>query len=223
MMKKYPHTWVIIPAYNEEKYIAHVLHKLKKTWKNIVVVDDGSSDKTFLHAHKVIPHTLRHPLNLGKGAALKTGCEYAFNKLQADSVIFFDADDQHDAALLPEFARNLQEHPVVLGVRSFDTRMPLIRIVLNRIGSVLVLILFGAYVPDIPCGFKAFTKKAFPLLKWNSSDYAVEMEIAAKIAKNKLDFVTVSIPTIYHDLDRGMNLLDTFAVVRQLITWRLSR
>ncbi len=222
-MKNYPTTWVIVPAYNEEKYVAHVLQKLKKTWSNIIVIDDGSHDKTFEIAQKIVPHTLRHPLNLGKGAALKTGCEYAFSVLKAEAVIFFDADDQHDATLLPAFAESLQHHAVVLGVRSFDTRMPLLRIMLNRLGSVLVLLLFGSYVPDIPCGYKGFTKTAYTYLKWNSRDYAVEMEIAAKIAKNKLDFMTISIPTIYHDLDRGMNLLDTFAVVRQLIAWRLSK
>ena len=61
------------------------------------------------------------------------------------------------------------------------------------------------------------------MVTWQSRDYAVEMEIAAKIAKYDLNFVTVLIPTIYHDLDRGMNLIDTLAVVRQLLGWRISK
>ncbi len=222
-MKKDSNVWVIIPAYNEEKYIGDVLRKLKKYWKNIVVVDDGSSDGTFEAASTVCQHTLQHTLNLGKGAALKTGCEYAFKKLRAESVIFFDADDQHDPRLISIFAQELKIHAVVLGVRAFDNRMPLLRILLNRIGSVLVLLLFGKYIPDIPCGYKALSKRAYSVIQWKSLDYAVEMEIAAMIAKYKLNFVTISIPTIYHDLDRGMNLLDTLAVVRQLLEWRRSR
>lgn len=216
-------TWVVIPAYNEEKYIERVLTKLTKTWTNIIVVDDGSSDATYEVACRCVKHTLKHVLNLGKGAALKTGSQYAFEKLGAESVIYFDADDQHDASLLPVFAEALKEHEAVLGVRAFDNRMPFIRILLNRVGSLLVLFLFGAYIPDIPCGFKALSKKAFTKISWISQDYAVEMEIAAKIAKYKLDFTTIPIPTIYHDLDRGMNLLDTLGIVRQLVEWRISK
>lgn len=222
-MHDFSTTWVIIPAYNEEKYIQPVLEKIKKNWRNIIVVDDGSQDKTYELAKKSVTHTLRHRINLGKGSALKTGSLYAFEKLGAQNVIFFDADDQHDSTLLPVFAEALENHEVVLGVRAFDNRMPFIRILLNRVGSLFVLFLFGAYIPDIPCGFKALSKRAFQLINWQSNDYAVEMEIAAKLAKHKLDFTTISIPTIYHDLDRGMNFLDTLAIVRQLVEWRLTK
>ncbi len=216
-------TWVVIPAYNEQKYIQRVLEKIKKSWANIIVVDDGSDDKTYELARTTVTHTLRHAINLGKGAALKTGSQYAFDKLGAQHVIFFDADDQHDPTLIPFFAEALKKHEVVLGVRAFDNRMPFIRILLNRVGSLFVLFLFGAYIPDIPCGFKALSKKAFTTINWQSQDYAVEMEIAAKLAKYKLDFSTIPIPTIYHDLDRGMNFLDTLAIVRQLVEWRLTK
>lgn len=215
--------WVIIPALNEEKYIATVLQKVAAVTSNIIVVSDGSTDKTVEIAQRTTPHVLAHRVNLGKGAALKTGCEYAFSQLSAHSVVFFDGDDQHKPELLPEFAEKLETHDVVCGVRSFDNKMPLLRIFLNRLGSFAVLLLFGKYIPDIPCGYKGLTQKAYQKINWKAQDYAVEMEIAARMAQYNLSFDVVSVPTIYHDLDRGMSFLDTLTVITQLISWRLFR
>jgi glycosyltransferase involved in cell wall biosynthesis len=212
--------WVIIPAYNEQKYIARVLERVLKVTSNIILVDDGSKDLTFKIASEQIPQVLRHQINLGKGAALKTGAEYAFSELQATGIIFFDGDDQHDPNLLRTFATGLQTSEVVLGVRAFDNKMPLLRIMMNRLASFLVLLFFGKYIPDIPCGFKALSESAYKKINWKSRDYAVEMEIAARVAQYDLKFSEVSIPTVYHDLDRGMTILDTISIVPQFISWR---
>jgi polyprenyl-phospho-N-acetylgalactosaminyl synthase len=214
--------WIIIPGLNEEKYIATVLKKVQNYTKNIIVVDDGSTDKMPDIASKYTNHVLSHPINLGKGAALKTGCEYAFKKLKAEAVIFIDSDDQHDPSELALFYTALQHSDVVFGVRSFDEHMPLIKIMMNRLASVIVYILFGSYIPDIPNGYKAISKKAYKKLAWDSSDYAVEMEIASRTAKYKVPFTTVQIKTIYHDFDRGMTILDTLRMITKIISWRIS-
>ena len=91
---------------------------------------------------------------------------------------------------------------------------------MNRLASVLILLLFGKYVPDIPCGFKALSRKAYNQIDWKSRDYAVEMEIAARIAQYDITFEEVPIPTVYHDLDRGMTILDTIHIIPQAISWR---
>lgn len=214
--------WVIIPGMNEEKYVATVLKKVRLQTNNIIFVDDGSKDKTASIAKKYTDHVLSHSVNLGKGAALKTGCEYAFKTLKADAVVFMDSDDQHDPTELPLFFKELQNNSVVFGVRAFDDKMPLIRIMGNRIASVLIYFLFGSYIPDIPSGFKAMTANAYKQLAWNSSDYAVEMEIAAKTAKYKKRFAVVQIKTIYHDLERGMTILDTLRMITKILSWRIS-
>ncbi|MDA1079235.1 MAG: glycosyltransferase family 2 protein [bacterium] len=214
--------WVIIPAYNEAKKLPVVLQKLNKQGFQYIVVDDGSSDQTLAVAQKHSEHVLSHKINLGKGAALKTGCEYAFSKLNGEGVIFFDADDQHEATEIELFAAALEAHDVVFGVRSFDENMPLIRIMLNRLASVFLMLLFGSYIPDIPSGFKALSKRAYKQVAWNSSDYSVEMEIAARVAKAKLDFVTIPVTTIYHELDRGMTFIDTLKVLLRALSWRIS-
>lgn len=214
--------WVIIPGMNEEKYVGTVLKKVKKQTNNIIFVDDGSRDKTAKIAKKYTSHVLSHSINLGKGAALKTGCEYAFKVLKAEAVVFMDSDDQHDPEELPLFFKELQNNSVVFGVRAFDDKMPLIRIIGNRIASVLIYFLFGSYVPDIPSGFKALTANAYKELAWNSSDYAVEMEIAARTAKYKKKYATIEIKTIYHDLERGMTILDTLRMITKILSWRIS-
>jgi len=222
MNMKQKNIWIIVPGLNEAKTIGLVLKDIKKISTNIIFVDDGSSDNSSEVAKKEISHVLRHKINLGKGSALKTGCEYAFKKLSAEAVIFMDADGQHDPEDLKLFFEALKEHEVVFGVRSFNEKMPLVRIFLNRVASLFVYLMFGSYVPDIPSGYKAMTKNAYEKLHWNSRDYAVEMEIAAKVAAKHIDYVTVPVRTIYNKLDRGMTLIDTFRVAGQMIGWRLS-
>jgi len=217
------HTWVIIPAYNEATYLSQVLTKLNKYWPNVVVVDDGSGDQTTTIAKKFTPHVLKHRVNLGKGAAMRTGADYALEHLHAKAIIFFDADDQHDPAMIKPMADALQQHPVVFGVRSFDNQMPLFRIIMNRVASVLILLFFGRYIPDIPSGFKGLTGKAYRQLNLQSSHYEIEMEIAARVAQFKIPFVEIAIPTIYHDYDRGMTLLNILHMAEKIISWRFSK
>ena len=217
------HTWIIVPGYNESKYIGSVLKRVSLVGEHIIVVDDGSQDTTAEIASKFTKHVLVHPVNLGKGAALKTGCEYAFHHCGAKAVIFVDSDDQHDPQELPKFMAELDNGAeVVFGLRSFDQRMPLIRILLNRVASVLIYFLFGSYIPDIPNGYKALTKSAYSRIKWESADYAVEMEIAARVAKYKVPYSVVEVSTIYHDLDRGMTILDTLKFVLRIFSWRIN-
>lgn len=216
-------TWILIPGYNEEKYLAQVLQKVKHFSKNVVYVDDGSSDRTVQIARRSLDHVLEHSMNLGKGAALKTGCEYIFHQLHADAVIFMDSDDQHDPAEIPEFIRLLEgKNQIVFGVRKFSSAsMPLLRFLGNKIASAGLATLFGTYIPDIPSGYKALTKRAYQKLQWKSTGYEVEMEIAAKVAKLKLPFAIHEIETIYHDEEKGMNLLEALKIFKSLIEWRV--
>jgi glycosyltransferase involved in cell wall biosynthesis len=214
--------WVIIPAYNESKYIKVVLRKVMTYGLPVIVVDDGSRDNTSQMAAQHATVVLTHRVNLGKGAALKTGCEFAFEQAKARAVILLDADDQHDPALLPAFKKALIDgYPVVLGVRDLS-KMPVVRSISNRLGSILIWLLFGTYLPDIPSGYKAFSAEIYPQLAWTATDYSVEMELAARIAKLKLNFLEVKIPTIYHDFDRGMTMLDVMSMIGKIFAWRVK-
>lgn len=212
---------VVVPVFNESEYIARVLKKLNATKYRYVIVDDGSSDNSVELARKYAEHVLVHRINLGKGAALTTGTEYAFTKLAARAVVFMDSDAQHNPSELDLFFEKLKEgHQVVFGVRSFDTAMPWIKITTNRTASVLVSWLYGVYIPDIPSGFKALTKEAYKQIAWSSINYSVELEIAVNVAKKRIPFSTVPVQTIYLDFNRGFHLLDALQMGFDLIRWR---
>jgi glycosyltransferase involved in cell wall biosynthesis len=156
---------------------------------------------------------------------MKTGAEYAFQNLAADVVIFMDGDDQHDPLDLPKFFTYFKQtyhKNLVFGVRSTDKKMPWSRAFGNRFASWLVKILFGRYISDIPSGFKAMTRDCYQKLAWQSSDYGVELEIACKTAKYRLAFAELPITTIYHDLNRGMNILDSIKMIYKIILWRVN-
>jgi glycosyltransferase involved in cell wall biosynthesis len=221
-MTKLPsNVWVVIPAYNESKYLATVLEKVAPFTSNCIVVDDGSRDKTAEIARKHTKYVLNHQVNLGKGAALTTGCEFAFYHQQAEAVILLDSDDQHDPNEMPLFLKKLATRPMVFGVRAFTT-MPRVRVVGNKMLSTLVAILFGKYIPDILSGYKAFNRDAYEQIKWASSGYDVELEIAVRVARHKVAYNVQAIKTIYHDLERGMTLLDALGIITRILSWRIA-
>ncbi|PIS18065.1 hypothetical protein COT54_01300 [Candidatus Collierbacteria bacterium CG09_land_8_20_14_0_10_46_12] len=214
---------IVIPAYNESRYIGKFLDKLLVATKQVVVIDDGSSDKTCEIAKSRGVECLQHMVNLGKGATLKTGCDYAFKKMGTDAVIIMDGDDQHVVDDIKLFEKALRGGAqVVLGVRQMDAKMPLMRILGNKSMSILINLLFGHYIADIPSGFKAFTKRAYHELHWHSSGYDVETEIAVRIAKSKLSYTEVPISTVYHDKEYGFNMLDATKVLLKLPYWLWS-
>ena len=216
-------TWMVIPGLNEAQYLERVLKKTLKQTPRIVYVDDGSRDDSAKIARKYLKHVLIHEVNMGKGAALKTGCDYAFNHLKAQAVILMDADDQHNPAEIALFRKQLEKGSrLVLGARSLFSSMPLIRKLGNAFTSAIMLGLFWRYIPDILSGYKAFTKAVYRQLRWDATDYSVELEIAAKIARLRLQFSLVSIKTIYHDLDRGMNVIDAIKAALKIIALRLG-
>lgn len=212
--------YIVVPAYNEARYLGRFLDKLLPVTKNVVVVDDGSRDKTCELTRAKGVTCLSHMTNLGKGAALKTGCEYAFKKLDAEAVIIMDGDDQHEVGDIAKFVKELKKGAsVVLGVRRLDANMPLMRVLGNKGMSILINLLFHRYLADIPSGFKAFTKSAYHDLQWHSSGYEVEAEIAVMIAKNHINCVEIPISTVYHDKEYGFNLLDAWRILMKIPYW----
>ena len=214
--------FIIIPAYNEASRIGEVIRGVKKFTKNIIVVDDGSTDKTGEVAKKEKAVVLRHRINLGKGAAMKTGVETAFS-LGAQGVILMDADGQHDPKHIPDFLAKLDEdYDIVFGSRNLSFGVPLVRFLGNKFGSVLISLIFGIYRSDMLCGFMAFTKKTYPKIKWDSSRYGVETEIVARTGKNKLKYTEIPIETIYIDKYKGVTILDAIGILFNIPRWLIS-
>lgn len=213
---------VVIPAYNEEHRIGSLLKDLKNGGYRYLVVDDGSKDGTFHEAKQYGGMVLRHRVNLGKGAAMKTGAEAAF-EMGADAVIFMDSDGQHLVSDLNNFIEALKKgNQLVYGSRNLNYGVPLIRYLGNKAASLLISLLFGSYISDILCGFRAMTNKVYRQIKWETSGYAVETEMIVRAAKAKLKHCEVPVTTVYYDHVKGVTALDAINIFLNVIRWRVT-
>ena len=212
--------WAVIPAYNEQKNIVGIVKKTKKYARNVVLVDDGSTDKTSEFASKAGAIVLKHILNLGKGAALKTGCDFAVKK-GAKFIVVVDADAQHDPEDIPRFAEKLEKYDIVFSYRKASSKMPLVLRFGNWFISNAVSILYSMRLNDTQCGFRAFSKDAYKRIMWLASDYSIESEMIAKAGKQKLKYVQIPIRTIYSDKYKGTTIIDGIKIVLNMIWWKL--
>jgi glycosyltransferase involved in cell wall biosynthesis len=214
--------FIIIPAYNEQKRVTSVIRKTKKYADNIVVVDDGSQDKTAEIAENENVTVLQHVVNLGKGAALKTGCEYAI-KHGAKRIIFIDADGQHRPEDIPRFLEALDDADIVFGSRTLNKNMPFVlkfgNWFINKVNDVL----FGVRLRDTQSGYRAMTSEAYKKIRWNSPSYSVESEMIANAGKKRLKYKEITIKTIYSDKYKGTTIIDGVKIVLNMIWWKLTR
>ena len=213
--------WAVIPAYNEQKNIADIVKKTKKYVGNVIVVDDGSTDKTNEFGEKSGAVVLRHIINLGKGATLKTGCDFAIKK-GAKFIIVLDADAQHKPEDIPRFIEKLKKYDIVFSYRKASRKMPFVLHFGNWLISNIVMILYNISLNDTQCGFRAFSREAYKKIRWNVSDYSMESEMIAKAGKQKLKYVQIPIQTIYSDKYKGTTIIDGIKIVLNMFWWRLA-
>lgn len=219
--------FVIVPVFNEGARAIETINKiLKNTKSDIIVIDDGSTKKSFqllknsFLKNKRI-HILRHVMNLGKGAAMKTGVELAW-ELGGDRVVFIDSDGQHNPNLLSKFEKGLTQTDLVFGYRKLSGEMPFIRKWGNIFAKFLVKNLFNVKRKEFLCGFIGFKKNVYKKIKWNSPRYGVETEIATKVGRKNLSFQEIEIDTIYIDKYKGVNLIDAIKVLLKIPLWYFS-
>ena len=214
--------FVIIPAFNETTHIRKIIEKAKEHSNNIIVVDDGSRDETYRIAKDSGVTVLRHIINLGKGAALKTGCDYAYMQ-GAGIFVVMDADGQHEPEEIPNFVKSVKENDVIFGYRVQKQKMPFERRLANTAIDIAIRSLFNINVKDTQSGFRAFTRDAYKKLRWESSDYCVETEMIANTGKHKLKYGQIPISTIYVDKYKGAGVSDAFKITINLLKWRLVK
>lgn len=205
--------FIVIPAFNEEQSIESVLVDIKKHgFENIIVIDDGSLDKTYEIAKKNKVIVLRHMVNRGKGAATKTGLEAA-KRLGADIAVTMDADGQHFAHDITNLINPIlkDECEISLGNRMHkQSGMPFYKTVLNFFASLVTFLFYGLFVKDSQCGLRAYSNKAITLMDPVSDRYEFESEIVKEIHKFKLKFVEIDIKVEYtnYSKNRYNNLKD---------------
>jgi glycosyltransferase involved in cell wall biosynthesis len=213
----------LIPAYKAEETLPELVEKISRylPMKDILIVEDGSPDKTYDVACKTAAVVLRHKINMGKGEALKTGFGYALEN-GYEGVIQIDADLQHDPNAIPEFIRlaeNLKAD-VVIGTRKRSlANMPFERFLTNHLTSLIISCFSGRFVRDSQSGYRYISSKALRAIRLCSSRYDTESEFLFKSGRAGFKVWEVKIPTIYRDSESYINpFVDTGRFIR--LMWK---
>ncbi len=215
---------VVVPAYNEEETVEGVVGSLLERGYRVLVVDDGSRDSTpeilgriSSRSRQVSVYT--HIINMGLGAALRTGIKAALLE-GADYIVTFDADGQHDPDDISGVLEPLLDGraDVVIGSRDFS-EMPVSRRMGNSIMNLLTLIFYGCRVSDSQSGLRAFTRKAASLLDIRNVGYGVSSEIIGEIGRKNLKMLEVNIKTIYtpETIAKGTNTSVGIRILLKLV------
>lgn len=191
---------IIIPAYNEEDSIVKVLQSLNFPPRDIIVVDDGSTDNTVSKAQSLGVHVIKHGKNIGKGMAHRTGFNFAL-KERAKWVITIDADGQHCPEDLLKFVKAIEEKrgDMIIGERKISIRtMPFVRFFTNLWTSLVVSVLGGKRVKDAQSGYRAISKEILTSILLSTNNFQTESEIIIKAARKGFEIASVPIKTIYN-------------------------
>lgn len=213
------HVWVAIAAFNEADVIRGVVAEVVAAGFPVVVVDDGSRDGTAAAAKIPGVVVLRHVINLGQGAALQTGIDYALRR-GARQIVTFDADGQHRVEDIPALLDALGDADVALGSRSLGAveGASAARRVLLRTATVVSNGMSGMKLTDAHCGLRAFRASAAPRLRITQDRMAHASELLRKIKSGGLRVVEVPVTVRYteYSMRKGQR---GFAAVRILFDY----
>ncbi|GAA2814859.1 MULTISPECIES: glycosyltransferase family 2 protein [Crossiella] len=213
-MSDHDDVWVVVPVYNEDKVIAEVVENTRKTFPNIVCVDDGSADRSAEEIARTGAHLVRHPVNLGQGAALQTGLSYALGRPGAKYFITFDADGQHrveDAlAMIAEVKSGSCD--VALGSRFLNkaVTVPWIKRVVLRTVVALSPKARKLQLTDAHNGLRVFSRPVVERLRISMNGMAHASEIVSflSVANVRVKEVPVTILYTEYSMSKGQSLVN---------------
>jgi glycosyltransferase involved in cell wall biosynthesis len=214
--------YVVIPAYNEEKTITQVIHDVQQYTRQIIVVDDGSVDNTVALAQKEGVVVLRHIVNRGQGAAIKTGIDFALI-YGADIIVTFDSDGQHIGSDIPRVIQPILDGKVdvVIGSRFLDKKsnVPFKRKIVLKLAILFTWMVNGIKLTDAHNGLRAFSRRAAQKINIKQDRMAHASEIIREIGKHKLSFQEIPVTIRYTDysMQKGQKALDSLKIVFDLI------
>ena len=217
---------VVIPAFESEKTIGVLVAQIQHQELDIIVVDDGSRDRTAVIAaqHKAL--VISHLHNQGKGQALRTGFEHALRG-PYDGVITMDSDGQHDPAEIPQLIRagEVQHAGIVLGNRLQNgAAMPRARRWANTLMSGIVSAVTRQAIPDSQCGFRFIRKEVLEDVRLQAKRFEIETELLLRAAGRRWKIISVPVRSIYHAHPSHIRpLRDTIrflGLVLRCLVWR---
>jgi polyprenyl-phospho-N-acetylgalactosaminyl synthase len=220
--------WIVVPAYNEDSTIDEVVSTLRRLCHNVAVVDDGSADLTAQRATAAGAYVLKHPINLGQGAALQTGITFALQE-GARHIVTFDADLQHKAEDIPQLLRALSRAGAdfALGSRFLGkvTNIDVSRKLMLKAAVLFTRLTTGLKLTDAHNGIRAMTRRGASLLQIRQNRMAHASEILQQIAKSRLPYIEVPVTVQYtsYSKAKGQRLRNSVNIVLELVTGALQR
>jgi glycosyltransferase involved in cell wall biosynthesis len=221
-------TWIVVPAFNEANVIADVVADVRVRHPEVVVVDDCSEDGTGLAAMAAGAVVLRHPVNLGQGAALQTGIRYALEQ-GADYIVTFDSDGQHRAQDIDVLLARQRETgaDVVIGSRFLGSAvgLPPLRRLMLKAATLFTRLSTGIPVSDAHNGLRLFTRRAAKEMRIRQNRMAHASEIIDQLGALKLKVAEAPVTIVYteYSLRKGQKLSNSISILVELIVARLSR
>src|SRR6516164_991934 len=216
----YPGVWIVIPAFNEAAVIGEVIGDLRSVFDHVVCVDDGSTDGTGEIARRAGAHLVRHPINLGQGAAIQTGVEYARKQPGAQVFATFDADGQHRvkdvAAMIDRLCAG--DVDVVIGTRfgkHEGSRPPFFKRIVLRTATTLNRRGRRLGLTDTNNGLRVFNKKVADGLDITMSGMSHANEFVMLIAENNWRVVEEPTEVLYteYSKSKGQPLLNGINII----------
>lgn len=219
-------TWLVIPMYNEASVVSTVVKDASRLFDHIVCVDDGSTDASAVLAAEAGAVVVRHPVNLGQGAALQTGVEYACRDPAMRFVVTFDADGQHrpeDAVAMMEVLR-ADEVDIVFGSRFLDSQsaVPVSRTVVLKLAAAYTSLVTRVRLTDTHNGLRAFTRTVAERLDIRHNGMAHASEIVSFVGAQGFRYAELPVHIVYSDYARskGQSLLNSVNILTDMVIGR---
>jgi polyprenyl-phospho-N-acetylgalactosaminyl synthase len=223
-----PRIWIVMPAYNEGPVIGETVRGVLSKYPNLVVIDDCSTDNTWQEALAAGATVLRHPVNMGQGAALQTGFSFALSQ-NPDFVITFDSDGQHQ---VDDIARLIDQQrqsgvDVVVGSRFLGKTvdMPKFRRFVLQFAVRFMRTSSGIKLTDAHNGLRLLNHKALSAIRLRQNRMAHASEIVSQFAAQNLKVGEAPVTIVYteYSLAKGQKLSNSFRILAELLAGSLGR
>ncbi len=216
---------VVIPAYNEERFIGSVVLKTRFYVPHVIVVDDGSSDATAQIAKAAGATVLQHPSNLGKGAALRTAFRAA-RQIHPDVVVMLDADYQHLPEEINKVAQPVLDNQadISIGSRYLNQacQVPRLRVMGHWVFNWLTRAASGVPSSDSQSGFRAFSPRALECIDFSSHGFSVECEMQFQARQHDLKLAETCVDIRYPDKSKRSVIAQGMAVLKGVLKLTLQ-
>ena len=216
-------TWLIVPLYNEGTVISQVITQARKTFPNVICIDDGSRDNSAELALQAGAVVLRHPINLGQGAALQTGFDYFLHYTQGKYVVTFDADGQHrviDAVAMRERALK-DDLSIIFGSRFLEGKAETGRLkyIVLKTAAFVTRLQTGLKLTDAHNGLRLLRRDAIEKVHLRQNRMAHASEIVEQLAASRLSWSEMPVHIHYTEYSRskGQSLLNSVNILVELL------